>query len=617
MRILVFHGYLLGGTGSNVYNARLAAALVALGNEVHLLCQERHPEAHAFVDAAGDWEGGRLSVRAMREPVRCTVYRPDIGSLLPVYVADRYEGVEARTFAACSDSELLAYVQANVEAVREVAARVKPQLALANHLVMGPAILARALAGEVPYAVKVHGSALEYTVKPQPERFLPFAREGLDRARAVLVGSRHTAESLWQTMADPGLPARTRLGPPGVDVERFSPREPARAALGLRELAQRLRAAGTRAHPGEDAFARDERAAGEQLARVEVERDRLVAFVGKLIVSKGVELPIAAWPLVIAQHPRARLLVVGFGAYRRALEELLRALGAGELARAKEIAVAGRALEDGSQPAAPLAQLLSFLHGLEGDERERYVRAAASLQEAVIFTGRLDHDELAEVLPACEAMVVPSTFPEAFGMVAAEAAACGALPVSAAHSGLAEVSAVLAAALPEQAAWMLSFAPDEGAVRALAARVIAWLDAGAQLRQRAREALVATVREHWSWEQCAARYADLLRSRCPPSWPLARAPVAGPAARSTLRAARPPARGPSPAGARARRCRLLAEGRRQRQRNHRQAAVRGQVRVLSHPRARGHQGDRGPQPRRSLPPGALRRGGPKHRARHR
>ena len=28
MRILVFHGYLLGGTGSNVYNARLAAAFV-------------------------------------------------------------------------------------------------------------------------------------------------------------------------------------------------------------------------------------------------------------------------------------------------------------------------------------------------------------------------------------------------------------------------------------------------------------------------------------------------------------------------------------------------------------------------------------------------------------
>ncbi len=46
-----------------------------------------------------------------------------------------------------------------------------------------------------------------------------------------------------------------------------------------------------------------------------------------------------------------------------------------------------------------------------------------------MLTGRLEHEELAELLPACRALVAPSTFPEAFGMVAAEAAACGAVPV--------------------------------------------------------------------------------------------------------------------------------------------------------------------------------------------
>src|SRR5581483_8842077 len=216
MRILVFHGYLLHGTGSNVYNARLAAALVGLGHEVHLLCQDRAPEDLSFVDAVGEWRGGALVVRVLREPVRCTVYRPDIGSLLPVYVADRYEGVEAKPFPDLRDEELDSYLAANVAAVREVAARARPDIALANHLVMGPAVLARALDG-VPYAVKIHGSALEYVVKPHP-RFLPYAREGLDAARGVLVGSRHTGESLWAAMADVELPARTRLGPPGVDV---------------------------------------------------------------------------------------------------------------------------------------------------------------------------------------------------------------------------------------------------------------------------------------------------------------------------------------------------------------------------------------------------------------
>ncbi|MDQ3849887.1 MAG: glycosyltransferase family 4 protein, partial [Actinomycetota bacterium] len=224
MRILIFHGYLLHGTGSNVYNAKLAGALVALGHEVHLLCQDRAPYDLEVVDAVGAWDRGALRVSARRTPARCTVYRPPIGSLLPVYVADRYAGIEARTFAACSDAEIAAYVERNVRAVAEVARRVAPDAALANHLVMGPAILARALDGlGVPFAIKVHGSALEYTVKPDPERFLPFAREGLRAARGVLVGSRHTAESLWSALGDPELRDRTRLGPPGVDLDEFRP----------------------------------------------------------------------------------------------------------------------------------------------------------------------------------------------------------------------------------------------------------------------------------------------------------------------------------------------------------------------------------------------------------
>ena len=98
MRVLIFHGYLLAGTGSNVYNAALAEALVRAGHEVHLLCQDRDPLALEWVDAAGDWDGGALELRTRREPARATVYRPDIGGLLPLYVADRYEGVEARPF---------------------------------------------------------------------------------------------------------------------------------------------------------------------------------------------------------------------------------------------------------------------------------------------------------------------------------------------------------------------------------------------------------------------------------------------------------------------------------------------------------------------------------------
>jgi glycosyltransferase involved in cell wall biosynthesis len=418
-------------------------------------------------------------------------------------VADRYEQIEARTFPELSEEELSHYLAANVEAVREVLARARPDLALANHLVMGPVILARALGGEVPYAVKIHGSALEYTVKPNPERFLGLAREGLAGASGVLVGSRHTALSLWQALGEEeGLVQRTRLGPPGVDVSRFAPREPPAAAGALRRLAAGLRAtpADSPVEGPASAFTRDPLAAAAALERLDPDSDLLVAFVGKLIVSKGVDLLLAAWPLVLEQAPRARLVVVGFGAYREPLERLAGALAAGDIEGAREMALAGRALEGEDGDARPLRHLLAFLDGLRGEERERYLAAARLLDERVVLTGRLEHDELAEMLPACRALVVPSTFPEAFGMVAAEAAACGVLPVSAAHSGLAEVSAALARAVPQQAAEWLSFPVDDGAVPALAARVSGWLAADPSLRSQTRAGLIATARERWSWE---------------------------------------------------------------------------------------------------------------------
>jgi glycosyltransferase involved in cell wall biosynthesis len=494
VRVLVFHGYLLRGTGSNVYNASLAQALASLGHEVHLLCQDREAESLAFVDAVGDWTAGRLSVRALREPARVTAYRPDIGRTLPVYVADRYEGFEARPFPDLSDAELDRYLEANVAAVRDVVAAVEPDVALANHAIMGPAILARALDETVPYAVKVHGSALEYTVRPHPARYLPYAVEGLAAARGVLVGSLHTAEALWELVEVPGLRERTRLGPPGVDIYRFGPRSRAQAARGLRALAARLESAGAASWGGEAE-------AASALRALDPGRRPLVAFVGKLIVSKGVDLLLAAWPLIAREVPGAQLVVVGFGAYREGLRSLLSALADGDLAAAREIAARGRELEGG--PPGELSHLATFLGALEEPARSNYRAAARSAAGSVRFTGRLEHSDLPDLLPACDVQVVPSTFPEAFGMVAVEGAACGAIPLSAAHSGLAEVTAVLAEAVDERLRGLLSFTPGPAAVEELAAKTVVWLRLDGVERARAAAGMTRVAHERFSWEGVA------------------------------------------------------------------------------------------------------------------
>ena len=494
MRVLVFHGYLLHGTGSNIYNASLAAALTELGHEVHLLCQDRRAEELPFVDAVGVWDSGRLTVRVVREPVRCTVYTPDIGRLLPVYVADQYEGFDARLFPELDDAELDHYIEANLAAVRDVAAAARPQAALANHAVMGPVILARALGDEVPFAVKIHGSAISYTVRPHPQRFLPYAREGLAAARGVLVGSRHSAEALFELIDDRALVEKTRLGPPGVDTRLFCPRPEGPAGAGLRALADRLEHGARRWGGHADGAA--------ALRAIDPATERIVSYVGKLIVSKGVDLLLAAWPLVVAGAPDARLCIVGFGTYRDGLERLCAALSAGALDDARAIAAAGRGLEGGSP--GRLEYLASFLERLSGERRDDYVASASRAFERVHFVGALDHADLPELLSACDAQVVPSTFPESFGMVAIEAAACGALPLSAAHSGLAEITRTLARALPEARRPLLSFRLGAGAIEEIAAKLSEWLSLDVGQRRQSALALAALAHGRYGWDRVAA-----------------------------------------------------------------------------------------------------------------
>jgi glycosyltransferase involved in cell wall biosynthesis len=431
MRILIFHGYLLRGTGSNVYNASLAQALKRQGHEVHLFCQDRRAEEL-------DWVGGS-------GPGTVTAHLPDIGGLLPVFVADEYAGFEVKTFPELSDEELDRYLEANVAAVREViGAAGPPDAALANHLIMGPVILARA---GLRYALKVHGSDLNYTIRPHPERFTPFATEALDGANGILVGSSHTAADLFSVAGGEEVRRRVRLGPPGVDTERFRPRPPEEALGALRELAAEIAA-----EAPDDSFGRDGPAAADALHRW-AEGSPRVLFVGKLLKNKGVHLLIEAWPQVLAKHPGARLLFAGFGDFREGAKELIASLDIGD---------------------------------------------------SVSISGRLEHQEVAEVMPAADAFVMPSTFPEAFGMVAAEAAACGVPPVSADHSGMREVSRHLADALPSKLAPLLSFDVEEGAVEAIAERVNGWLALPEERRREAGKELAAAVDRLWSWDRVAA-----------------------------------------------------------------------------------------------------------------
>ena len=114
MKILLWHGYLLGGTGSNVYTRALAREWTRAGHEVTVFSQEPDPGLYDL--------GGAATVR------------PDVGGLLPVFVLDRYEGYEVKLVQDCTRAELDAWVERNAAALRE---HLPADLVFANHVLLG------------------------------------------------------------------------------------------------------------------------------------------------------------------------------------------------------------------------------------------------------------------------------------------------------------------------------------------------------------------------------------------------------------------------------------------------------------------------------------------------
>jgi glycosyltransferase involved in cell wall biosynthesis len=408
MRIFVWHGYLLAGTGSNIYARQLAREWMREGHEVVVFSQESHPERYDL--------GGAETVR------------PDVGGLLPVFVIDEYEGYEVKRVQDCTRAELDAWVEANAAAMRE---RLPADFVFANHVLLGGPVGA---AVGARYVVKAHGSELEYSMRGNAE-LSAWGQEALAGAAAAIVGSEHIREVLQEVC---GQVDRVHEIPPGVDVELWvpAPKEEALAAL----LAE------SRQDPPNPGNANERLPDEGNADRLEVflagDRPTVVYF-GKLIENKGVQVLFEA-----LRGVDARAVIVGFGDYRAELERLA--------------------------------------EGLD-----------------VLFTGPLEHRHLVHLLALADAAVVPSIFPEAFGMVAAESAAAGCPPIVANHSGLAEIAQGLERHYPPELRHLPAF--PSGDADELRSR----LDEQLPLTGPERDALRAAARQatvdHWSWTSVARR----------------------------------------------------------------------------------------------------------------
>jgi glycosyltransferase involved in cell wall biosynthesis len=408
VKIFVWHGYLLAGTGSNIYARQLAREWSGEGHEVTVFSQEPRPDRYDL--------GGAKPVR------------PDVHGLLPVFVLDRYDGYRVELVQDCAPDELSKWVEANAAAMRE---RLPADLVFANHVLLGGPVGA---ATGARYAVKAHGSELEYSMRGNP-RLSAWGAEALEGASAVVVGSGHIRKVLDDVC---GHVDRVHEIPPGVDVELWRPQPRDEALAALLEEARH-----DPPNPGNAEERLPDEGNAERLADFLAGERATVVYFGKLIQNKGVQLLLKA-----LNDVDARAVIVGFGDYRQTLEKQAEGL-------------------------------------------------------PVLFTGPLEHRHLVHLVALADAAVVPSIFPEAFGMVAAEAAAAGCPPIVANHSGLAEIAGGLDEDYPPELRHLASF--PKGDIAVLTERLNELLALGesdrAIIRASARRAAV----ERWSWTSVARR----------------------------------------------------------------------------------------------------------------
>ncbi len=538
--LCLVHGYALSGSGSNLWTRLVVEALCRSGETVHLVCQDRRPEGYDFVAEAYEYDPQGRPTLLLNRPTpyegRCILHRTQL-DVLPVYVQPP-SGVEwMQPIPEMSDEAIETYLDRNAATLTRVIRDRGVTAVHVNHVVLMSAAVQRACgAAGIPYAVMPHGSAIEYVVRRDP-RMHRMAEEALTSAKRIFVLSEEMRGRVLDVF--PGVPdaaGKMRRTSVGVDVEAFrmvSREERGAAQEGVRQAVQGAERGKTAdqtnrlfhrleqgdpdleemqalvTETGDYLKQRPDADLERKLDALNPERNDVVLFVGKLIGFKGVPSVVAAFPMVLRERPNTRLVIVGRGPLREALEAMVWALAHGRRGLVDRLARWGSLLEEG--PPAPFDRVTRFFESLEArGELDAYFETAERLlkPDHVVFTGHLEHDALSRLYPCCDVAVFPSVVAEAGPLVLLEAMASGCFPMGTYFAGMGANLDNAGRALPEEQARLMRLRPEpEHTVRDIAHHIPAALALDGSYREALRE---VTVR-NYDWRTISRNLARELR----------------------------------------------------------------------------------------------------------
>ncbi len=467
MKIAVVHGYFLGDSGSAVYVRELSRQFTREGHEVTLVCQERAPEDYDFIDTFFEMRPGNLEMDEIFSRPRpfagsCRLIRPEIRGNLLTYVASSDTSFKNSTFQEASGMLIDEYLDDNITALKSIWQTWPQDFVQANHAIMQPYEVAVSIKGSAPYCVTIHGSALNFSVKAD-KRLAPYFAEGVKKAAAVVALSEDSARDVisYAESLELDISGKTEVISPGVDTNRFNPEAGAMTA-----------------------------------------EDRIV-MAGRLLWTKGTHYAVAAIPLISQSGRDVTLTLAGDGPMRKPLEDFIGLLDEGKLDEARQLIKAEPELKD-SPEYGPVIPDFGW------EEEELYGKAAlGNVKNRIRFAGHLTHERLAPLLAGADIAMMPSVFPEAYGLAAVEGLSSGAVPIASYHSGLKSPLDAVGAELKDPV--VKSIIPGMHLTRALADCVIHVLDRYATKDPAFRKKLHALAERRFSWAKASETYIMLFK----------------------------------------------------------------------------------------------------------
>jgi len=459
MKIGIFHGYELVGSGSNQATAYFSRALAQAGHEVHLICREPSPSSFDFIHKAIQWgpagESKILFEKDRDSQGSVVLHQLPLPLVNAVYITDTQRPGIVKAFSELTDAELEEYHRFVVKSLRSVLKAHPVHILHNNHLVYQP-VAAAEVCKElgIPYIIYPRGSAIEYTVN-HDHRYKELARDPVLRSDGLIIGNREVRDrivNLYPEHMDE-IVSKTQIVGLGVDTKLFSPVEKQHRMESIEKIYEHAPFSGKSPELTQELHYRlnkgDVNAVTGYRKAYEIKQpdsdlisklqkipwdSNILMFVGAAIAGKGLQTLIVALPHILKFHPDTHLVLVGSGASRELFEALTYAISTKQETLLDTLISKGFDFDPISR-SGPWSDVQSFL----SDRRNRteLFKYGSELLDHVHFLGRIDHHLLRYLFPCADVGFFPSIVPEAYANVLFESLSNGVLPMASYFSGLA------------------------------------------------------------------------------------------------------------------------------------------------------------------------------------